>query len=378
MRYWTLLALLATSLAAAPAAVAAPVPTATPAAVQIPTGASPKSVTISDDGKLAYVMNLEACTISVFDTGTHKLVRTISFPQTPARGWDYEKGYEIPSVAEKPVQAAFTHGGKYMWVSLHNAQAVVVFAVDGKGFDPKSHKNTMLATVHEADGKTWWRNMLRIPTGKTPKVLAVSPDGKYVAVSNWHGDSVTVINARTFKPVKTLPVESIPRGMVFSRDGRRLYVGIMGGTQIDVFNTTSWKKSSIISNVGVAPRELILDRAGRFLYSSCNSSCTITKIDATKGKTLASISVGSEPRTIAFSPDERRIYAVCYGSHKLYVVDTEKFKVVDTLSTGENPVGIAVAPSGDIWVTNQSGDSVTLYPASRPPAASAKPKASAH
>jgi YVTN family beta-propeller protein len=205
--------------------------------------------------------------------------------------------------------------------------------------------------------------MLRIPTGKTPKVLAVSQDGRWIAITNWHSDSVTVIDTHRFKPVATLPVPSIPRGIVFSRDGRRLYVAIMGGTEIDVFNTRTWKKSSVISSVGVAPREIILDHAGKTLYCSCNSSCIITKIDATRGKVVGSIAVGSEPRTIAFSPDEKRIYACCYGSSRLYVIDTARFKVVDTLVTGENPVGIAVTPSGDIWVTNQSGDSVTLFPA---------------
>lgn len=344
--------------------------------MQISTGASPKSAAISPDGLLAYVMNLEACSVSVFDAITHKLVRTISFPQTPARGYDYKKNCEIPSVAEKPVEGAFTQRGRYLWISFHNGAEVVVFATRGRGFDPRCYKRTVMATVREADGRVWKRSMLAIATGKTPKVIEVSPDEKWVAVSNWHGYSVTIIDAAQMKAVKTLPVSSIPRGMAFSRDSRKLFVGIMGGTQIDVFDTRTWKRRNVIANVGVAPRALILDKAGRYLYASCNASCIITKIDVSRGRVVGAIAVGSEPRTIAFSPDESRIYAVCYGSHKLCVVDTRTFRVVDARRTGENPVGLAVTPAGDVWVTNQSGDSVTLFPFGEKPAMAERKPAS--
>lgn len=334
--------------------------------VVIPTGASPKSVTISPDGRLAYVMNLEACSVSVFDVATHKLVRTIAFPQTPATGWDYKLDRPIPSVAEKPVDAAFTDGGRLLWVSLHNASAVFVFAVEGRGFDPKSCANRCVkATVREADGRTWARSMLRIPTGRTPKVIKVSPDGRQVAISNWHGHSVTIVDAKGFRPLRTLKVPSIPRGLAFSKDGRRLYVAIMGGTQVEVFDTTTYKRTAVIANVGAAPRELILDREGRYLYASCNSGCVVTRIDTRTLKPVARVSVGSEPRTIAFSPDEKTIYACCYGAHRLYVIDVSRLRVTGSLPTGENPVGIAVTPDGDIWVTNQSADSITLFPLSK-------------
>lgn len=343
-------------------------------AVVIPTGASPKSVTISPDGKLAYVMNLEACSVSVFDTETHKLVRTIGFPQTPATGWDYKRHCAIPSLAEKPVDAAFSHHGRYLWVSLHNAAAVVVFAVEGRGFDPRVYRgSTMRATVREADGRKWGRSMLRIATGRTPKVVRVSPDGRLVAVSNWHSDSVTVIDGRSFRPAATLRVPGIPRGMVFSKDGRRLFVAIMGGSQVEVFNTATFKRTAVISNVGAAPRELIMDREGKTMYASCNSGCVITRINAATGKPVARLPVGIEPRTIAFSPDEKTIYACCYGSHKLYVIDTKTFTVTGTLPTGENPVGIAVTPAGDVWVTNQSADSITLFPARKKGVATSSP-----
>ena len=267
--------------------------------IQIHTGASPKSVAIAPDGRLAYVLNLEACSISVFDTTTHARVRTIQFPQTPAMGYDYKLNQPIPSVAEKPVEAAFTEGGRYLWVSFHNGASVGVFAVQGAGFDPREHARTMNATVTEADGRVWGRRMLVIPTGQTPKVIEVSPDDAWVAVSNWHGDSVTIIDARRKVAVQTLRVSSIPRGLAFSRDGRKLFVAIMGGSHLEVFRTRDWKRTSVIANVGAAPRHLVLDRAGRNLYASCNSACVITRIDTTRGRVTGRVGVGSEPRTVS-------------------------------------------------------------------------------
>lgn len=356
-RIFLLLLSLLTTQATFPAAAQKP--------IQIQTGASPKSVAIAPDGRLAYVLNLEACSVSVFDTLTHARVRTISFPQTPATGYDYKLNKPIPSVAEKPVEAAFTENGRYLWVSFHNGASVGVFALEGAGFDPHRYPSTMKATVTEADGRVWGRRMLVIPTGQTPKVIEVSRDDAWVAVSNWHGDSVTIIDARRKVAVKTLRVSSIPRGLAFSKDGHKLFVAIMGGSHIEVFRTRDWKRTSIIADVGAAPRHLVLDRAGRNLYASCNSGCVITRIDALRGRITGRVAVGSEPRTVSLSPDESKLYACCYGANRLYVIDARTLRVTGSLSTGENPVGMAVTPLGDIWVTNQSADSVTLFAQAR-------------
>jgi len=322
---------------------------------------SPKSVLISPDGKKAYVLNLESCSVTVYNTSTRELLYTIYFPQTYGLGWDYETETSIDSIAEKPVEGAFTGNGRYLWISLHNASSVVVYDTSGKGFDPSAYPSTMEVTIKDKDENITYRSLLKIPVERTPKVIAVSPDEKTVAVANWHGLSVSIIDAKKFKVIKTIPVSEVPRGMVFSRDGSLLYVAIMYGDYLEIINTSSWKITGKVKDVGPAPRHLIIDKKGKYIYCSVNQGGNVVKIDTSAGKVVASVYVDSTPRTIEFSPDEKNIYVCSYASNMLYILDTQTFQVIHSLPAGANPVGMDVSPSGEVWVTNQGDGTVSVF-----------------
>jgi len=322
---------------------------------------SPKSVLISPDGKKAYVLNLEACSVTVYNTSTRELIETIYFPQTYATGWDYDAGCVIDSIAENPVEGAFTDNGRYLWISFHNGASVVVFNTQGKGFDPSVYPSTIEATIRGVDESVSYKSLLKIPVGEVPKVIAVSRDEKLVAVANWHGYSISIIDAKKFKVIKTVPVSSIPRGMAFNKDRTLLYVAIMGSDCLEIIDTSTWKVRGKVDGVGSGPRDLIMDSSGKYIYCSVNNDCTLVKIDTSANKVVNSVYTGCQPRTIEFSPDEKLIYVCSYDSNELYAVDIATFQVLDILPTGYNPVGVDVTPSGDVWVTNQGDGTVSVF-----------------
>jgi len=321
---------------------------------------SPKSAIVSPDGSNVYVLNLESCSVTVYDTKTRDLIKTIYFPQTYGEGWNYETETPIDSIAQKPVEGAFSGDGRYLWVSFHNDSAVVVYDTTGKGFEPSLHPSTIEATIKHSDGSVTYQSLLRIPVGKTPKIITVSPDEKTVAVSNWHGLSVSIIDAETFKVIKTIPVSEVPRGMVFTPDGKLLYVAIMYETYLEIIDTSTWKITGMVPDTGPAPRDLSIDAKGKYIYCSVNQDYTVVKIDTSTNKVVDSLPVGNRPRTIRFSPDETLLYVCCYGSNKLYIIDVETFTITGSIQTGENPVGADVTPKGTIWITNQGDGTVTV------------------
>ncbi|HPZ06761.1 MAG TPA: cytochrome D1 domain-containing protein [Candidatus Eremiobacteraeota bacterium] len=322
---------------------------------------SPKGVIISPDDKCACVMNLESCSVTVYDTTTLKLIYTIYFPQTYGLGWDYNTEANISSVAQKPVEGAFTGEGRYLWITFHNDSSVVVFDTEENRFDYLIYRDTIKAQIKYPDGTIYYKSLIRIPVERTPKVIAVSPDEKIVAVSNWHSLSVSIIDAKKFTVINTIPVSQIPRGMVFNRKGSFLYVAIMYGNYLEIIDTKNWKIKGRIEGVGSAPRDLIIDKEGRYIYCSANGSYIVSKIDTSKNKVVSYVNVGGGPRTIEFSHDEKLIYVCCYKANRLYVIDVKNFKVIDVLTTGEDPVGVDVCLSGDVWVTNQGDGSISVF-----------------
>ena len=136
-------------------------------------GAAPRHFAFHPDGKLAYVINESALSITAFDydgkKGTLTEVQTIS---TVPDGW--KKG----STAEVVVHPS----GKFVYGSNRGHDSIAVFAVDVK---------TGKLTHVENQGKDI----------KEPRNFAIDPSGKYCLVANQNSHSVIVfrVNQETGK-----------------------------------------------------------------------------------------------------------------------------------------------------------------------------------
>ena len=76
---------------------------------KLPAGHYPKSVSISPDGQRAYVCNLEAGTVDVYDAKTQTPLQKIVFERTPVEVTIQKK--KVMSFEEKPVEIGFTGKG---------------------------------------------------------------------------------------------------------------------------------------------------------------------------------------------------------------------------------------------------------------------------
>src|SRR5664279_3998476 len=146
---------------------------------------------------------------------------------------------------------------------------------------------------------------------------------EYAYISNGKSNTVTVIDLRSFRPVKTLQVGTEPTGLAANPKRNEIYV----------VNTTS-------SNVSV--------------------------IDAEQNKVVATIGVYGRPYFIDVSPDGRRAYVANSGSDNVSVLDLDRRTVAATLHVGANPGLARVSPDGaTVVVSNRSDNSVSIIDAER-------------
>ena len=61
-----------------------------------------------------------------------------------------------------------------------------------------------------------------------------------------------------------------------------------------------------IRGVGGAPRHLVMDPAGQFLYATLNGDGQVAKIDLATDAVVARVTTGNEPRSMTIAPDGRR------------------------------------------------------------------------
>lgn len=348
---------------------------------------SPKSALFS--GTKLYVNSLEGCLTAVYSVPSLRRLSLIEydFPSGSGAKWAKPSGHYLFShysdgknrkFRGKPVEGAFSHDGRYLWVTFYR-----------RSFDINAQDPSAVAVI---DTRT--DSIVRMfETGPLPKMIAVSPDSKRVAVTHWGDNTIGLIDisSRDMKKWRHLPPIEIGqklqldfpldksvnrdansgnllRGTVFTPDGKWLLVSGMHGP-LQVIDVEKGKPVGQANDV-YGLRHLAINNG--FVYGSHNLNGIICRFpldalieDAIKAESegrksikagkVETCKVGKGARTLVVSPDGRYVFVACNTESALYVVDTRTMKVVDTLTIDSYPVGLAISPDGTLLAVTSQG-----------------------
>ncbi len=120
-----------------------------------------------------------------------------------------------------------------------------------------------------------------------------------------------------------------------------------------------------VENLSYAsPLEILFSSDGKRLYVLCQESEEVRVLDATSFTPLKTIPVGAVPRGFALSPDNARLFVTNSWDDTLSVIDTAKLEVVATWKTGAEPSGVVEDPTGKrLFVANRIGNDVSVLDA---------------
>lgn len=201
-----------------------------------------------------------------------------------------------------------------------------------------------------------------------PQGLAITPDGRYLLVSeNRLGGVVAVIDIGTKTTVASFALGAgfIPLGIAVHPDGQRAYVAfanptLMGGDVVRVFDITTMTATAVTIPVGAVPTGMAVTPDGTKLFVSNNGSSTVSVIDTATDTVTTTVAAGAAPAGLAVSPDQSRLYVVNNGSSSVSVIDVALNNVVGTVNVGAAPEGIAITPDGQrAYVANAASNTVT-------------------
>jgi YVTN family beta-propeller protein len=308
---------------------------------------TPKSVVSSGTG-LVFAQNMMyRHSVTVYDARTLELRKTIP---DAVRLADFGVKGHPGTVQGAPVEAAFSPDGKYAYVSN--------YSMYGTGFGPEGDDECTPASDY--DDSFVYRISLETleiddayRVGSVPKVVAVTPDGRFVLVANWCTWDLSVISTKAGREVRRVPMGEYPRGVTVSPRGNAAYVAIMGGDYLVRVDLRTWATSRI--PIGSGPRALEIDRPGRRIYSTLNMEGRVAKLDLRTGR-VTKVTTGERPRSLAIAADGRAIYVVNYESGTLSKLRTSDMKVLQTIDACYHPIGIAYdAPTRRVWVACYGG-----------------------
>ena len=309
---------------------------------------SPKSVVHSGAGLFFAQNMMYRNTLTVYNRD-FDLVKTIpDNVRLSDYGFDQYKGMYKGA----PVEIAFSHDGKYAWASNYR--------MSGQGFtNPGNDRGTPEGNfdksfVYKINTETFEiENVIKV--GAVPKYVAVTPDDKYVLVTNWCDYNMSVIDTETEKVVKTVHLGRFPRGIEVTADSKTAYVAVMGSYDIAVVNLENFSHR-FMTGVGRSPRHLCLHPDGKYLYATLNGEGKVAKIDLETERVLHKIETGDAPRSMVLSDDGKFLYVVNYFSDSMSKVDAETMEVIQTVATNERPIGITYdKDTKQVWVACYRG-----------------------
>lgn len=349
---------------------------------------SPKSVSISPDGERYYVNSLEGFKTVAYDINTHKKLAVVkhSFNMgdsalwaSPSGFYEFHHEYVHPNIfSGKPVESTFTHGGRYLWVPYYR-----------RSFDLNAQDPSAIAVI---DTQTY-RIVRLLETGPLPKMVATSPDGRWVAVTHWGENTVGIINVCSSSPknwhyianyivdyrleLNYSLTESVNRdigsgyalrGTVFTPDSQYLLVGCMGGMGgIAVIDLVKQQYLGRVTGMMENVRHLLIKDG--WLYLSINQKGAVQRIrlqtflsalplmrnKKVKAEGWQTCMVASSARTISISPDGRYVFVACNTGSCLSIVDTDSFTLIGKIPVDPYPVGLDISADGKMLIVTSQG-----------------------
>ncbi len=285
-----------------------------PKIVAIKVGKGPDAMFLTPDKQKLYIANVEDTKISIINTQTDQVEKTIEGVRYP---WGFSR--------------------------LGNTGEVVVSAYDKQ-----------LVVIDFTKDKIVRQQEFDTPLGG----VVTSKDGKFIFVIGIDAKKVFKLNAQTLAKTDSYTTGNGPDGIGLSADEKNIYVTNTADGTISVIDTKTKKTKTL--NTGGKPELIHANHDRSLLFISNFNNNAIHVIDSNKGEIVHEITGLEGPEEAVPSEDEDRLYIVNFNKAKVYVYKMDGYEKLDeAYSTGSKPIG--VVPVGNkIYVTNYGDNAVSV------------------
>lgn len=261
------------------------------------TGRGPHEVTVTPDGKKAFVSNYEGPgdTISVVDVPARKERPRIPLgehraPHGLAVSRDGTKVYatcersqtiiELDVATEKIVRAFKTN---------QKGTHMLVLTPDGKKLYTGNMSSGSSTVIDLVKGEV----LAQIKTGANCEGVDVTPDGKQVWTTNNADDALSVIDTVTDRVVATIPCKGFPIRVKFTPDGQRALVPCARSNELAVFDVVTRTEVKRVSTGGF-PVGVLIEPNGARAFVAYTADSAVAVYDLKTLEVVGKIAAGKQ------------------------------------------------------------------------------------
>jgi YVTN family beta-propeller protein len=208
--------------------------------------------------------------------------------------------------------------------------------------------------------------------GDFPVQVAVHPVEPVLAIlhAGYGEHEVVTVNARSGRIIGRVALPETFAGLVWSADGKQLYVGAGFDDRIYRFDHSG----GLLSNKTViayperqegrqVPGGLALSADGKTLWAANVHGHSLCRIETSAGtvRDALLLDADSYPFGLAWDEGRKRLYVSLWNRGSVAVIDSEEPRVIATIATQEHPNELLLARGGKVlYVANANRNTVTV------------------
>ena len=215
-------------------------------------------------------------------------------------------------------------------------------------------------TVDVIDPKTF-KVIDHYTVGSIPHHIAPAWDMSALYVDNEGSSSLTVLDIHTGKPTGTIHIP-FPYNLYFTPDGTKA-IDVVERLQRIEFR--DWRHGwALLGSVAIpwpGPDHLDFSADGSYLMISTEWSGVVARVDVNSMRLSGYVRVGGLPIDVRLSPDGTLFYVTNQGRMGVSVIDPVAMKEIQFIPTGRGAHGLYVSrDTKDLYVSNRLEGSISV------------------
>jgi YVTN family beta-propeller protein len=282
----------------------------------------PHEAAITADGRTIFASIPMAGFVEIIDGQTFKekgRIESDYFKRTPQPRRAGRNGAPPgpPNTSASPHGMSLNNDGTKLYIGTENADISGVIVYDVKA------------------GKVLKKIDLLLEGGH---YLQIQPGTDKLYYPHRTDNRVVVIDTKTDRITKIIPVEGGPVGVAFAPNGE-VWFHEDGDGSVTVVDSKKDEVIKVIQTGGKGAGRMAVSPDGRFAASPHSESQDVAIIDAVNKTVLSTVKIGKGPGFPLFSPDSTKLYVLESGNGDVVVIDLKSMSVAARYKIGTDPFG---------------------------------------
>ena len=188
----------------------------------------------------------------------------------------------------------------------------------------------------------------RLPVGREPHHLILSPDGKDVLIGSTVTNELLILDSRTAEKRRVVRDIIDPYHLGFSPDGKWLVTTAYRLDHVDIFHADGFRLAGRIF-IDSLPSHIAFDAGSTTVYITLQQTGRLAAFDLATQSLKWNVPVGNTPAGVVMLADNKRLLVALTGEDGIVVVDPKDGAVTGRLQTGKGAHNFWPKGDGRHW-----------------------------